>query len=422
MSEGVGMKKSFVLVLLVGLISLGACNLPLAPTSDGSTEQDAVAATMTAIVEELNATASAQVNVGEQPHSNPETDDAGAVIQNTASWCPAMGYVTYLPAKQQVNYYSVSSKGEEGYSFYGFTDSIYRDEVIVPIVTETGSFGLVYYKEDANAIYKWEPIDVFIPVREGVVRPHLLSAPTSEKIAYSLVTDEGSELFVSTIESASFAQPLLKSPHSDTPLWPVRMLFDDAGNMTGLYVTYGDPNQYYADWFYYGNRLIYIDMTTSESKDILMGDWIVMDVSYTGQYAAVVDGTDDYGLVIYDVNQNDFDPVPLCSGCSRAGAALIRPDDELIAWTEEMGKDYLLRVADIGGNIIYELDSKAAPSLVGTGIDALQPKGWLSDELLLVDTGFFKNEVFVLNITTGELAWKSFGTFISLVYDPALCE
>ena len=81
MSEGVGMKKSFVLVLLVGLISLGACNLPFAPTNDDSTEQDAVAATMTTIVEELNATASAQVNVGEQPNSNPETDDAGAVIQ-----------------------------------------------------------------------------------------------------------------------------------------------------------------------------------------------------------------------------------------------------------------------------------------------------------------------------------------------------
>ncbi|MEE4194174.1 MAG: hypothetical protein V2J07_03145 [Anaerolineae bacterium] len=417
------MKKLLFMYLLISMFLVGACNLPLGPTGDALTEEEAVAATMTAFVEELNSAATAQVDINEQPHSNPDAGVAGSIVQEEIPWCPAVGYVTYLPGKQQIDYYTVSSMGEESVSYYGFTDAIYQDEVIVPFGSgDPGSLSLVYYKEDANAIYQWKPVDVFTPVREQVVQPHLVSAPTSEKIAFSTVTDEGSELFVSTIEAAAFAQPLLKSTHSGSPLTPLRLLFDEAGNMIGLYITYADPTQAYADWFHYGNRLVYIDMASGVTKDILMGDWIVLDVSPTGRFAAVVDSTNDDGLVIYDINQNQFNSVPLCSGCSRAGAALIRPDDGLIAWTEEMGNDYLLRVADLSGNIIYELDSKAAPALVGTGIDAFQPKGWLSADLLLVDTGFFKNEVFVLNVATGELAWKSFGTFISLAYDPELCK
>jgi hypothetical protein len=395
-------------------------------------EADAIAATMTVLVQQLDATATAQAEmnegqpVGESIGEEPASPIATPLIVEDIPWCPAMGYLTHLPARQEVIYWPVAAMGKDKVIYGNFPDSIYQGEAIVPLDgdSDPNTLSLVYFKAQDDTIYQWKQMNTIEAAREEVYQSHLIMAPASDKLAFSIVRQNSSEVFVSSISAMSFAQPLLKASVEGSALDPVRMLLDDAGNLVGLYVTYVDDAPDFSEWFRYGRGLVYVNMASGEATDILAGDWIVLDVSETGRTAAIIDSLGEYGLVIHDVNQNNSTSVPLCAGCTKAGAALIRPDDGMVAWTEEQGagESYLLRVADAAGNVIFEMDSAQATDLTGFEVDALQAKGWLTSGLLLVDSGFVKNQVFVVNIVTGTVEWKSAGNFLSLVYNPELCK
>lgn len=428
------MKKSMLFLLLIGLLLLGACNLPLPAggNENGMTEEEAVSATMTAIVAELNASATAQAGgdtetpQGTRPDVEGQEPTTEPIIIEEIPWCPAVGYLTHRPGMGEVAYWPVINMGKGEVVFAGFTDSIYKGEAIVPLDDDTdpNTLSLVYFKAQDDAIMQWKQMSSIELVREGVFKSHLIMAPASDKLAFSVVSNNGSEVFMSNTWTATFAQPLLKSPRTDLALDPIRMLLDDAGNLLGLYVGYVNADTVNDHWYRSSQGLVYIDVVSGEPKDILDESWKVLDVSETGRLAAVIDPNASNAISIYEVNQNALAVIPFCDGCTDAGGALIRPDDGLVVWTEKRGdsENYVLRVADSAGNIAFEMDSTQASELVGVQVDALQAKGWLTSGLLLVDTGLVKNQVFVLNIATGTVVWKSAGNFLSLVYDPEMCK
>lgn len=427
------MKKYLIPILYIFILLISGCNLPIAAVSDGMTEEEAVSATMTAWVEHLDATATALVAGNSDIVTNTETGggEEGAavaelVVEEDISWCPAIGYMTHRSGDHQIAYWPVSSAGRDQVVFEGFIDPIYQGEAIVPLDGDgdPDTFSLVYFMASDDAVHQWKNMESLEIVREEVFKSHLLMAPASEKLAFSVVNSDGSEIFVATISAAGFAQPLLKSSYTGSSLDPVRMLLDDAGNLIGIYVTYVDTTTIDEYWYRSGRRLIYVDLSTGEAKDILTGEWRILDVSQTGRLAVIVDSEEGNAITIYEINQRLGKRVDLCEGCIDAGAALIRPDDGMVAWTEKMrdNDEYVLRVADSGGNLVLELNSTDATGQAGFTVDALQAKGWLSSGILLVDSGNIKNQVFALNIVTGQIEWKSSGNFLSLVYDPELCK
>lgn len=429
------MKKSTVFLLLFGLVVLGGCNLPITAPETGMSQETAVSGTMTAIVSALNATATAQAG---GMVDNEGMDDQNEVIEETPlpttepiimediPWCPAVGYITHRPGKQEIAYWPVINMGKEEIIYSGFSESIYRGEAILPLDDDVDpeTMSLVYFKAQDDAIYQWKQMQSFELVREDVFKSHMIMAPASDKFAFSVVNNQGSEIFMSTTWTAGFAQPLLKTSRTDLALDPLRMLLDDAGNLLGLYVGFVNADTVNDYWFRSSQGLVYIDVASEEPRDILDESWQVLDVSQTGRLAAVIDPNAGSAVSIYEINQNAIATIPFCDGCTEAGAALIRPDDGLVAWTEKRGEGevYLLRVADTSGNVTFEIDSTQASALVGVEVDALQAKGWLTSGLLLVDSGLVKNQVFVLNVVTGDVPWKSSGNFLSLVYDPDVCK
>ena len=430
------MKKSMLLLLLMSLMLLGACNLPV-PTpgnGNGMTEEEAVSATMTAIVAELNASATAQAGGATEAEqgTRPDLEQDGQqptdepIIIEDIPWCPAVGYLTHRPGMEEVAYWPVVGMGKDEVVYAGFTDSIYKGEAIVPLDDDSNpdTLSLVYFKAQNDAIMQWKQMSSIELVREDVFKSHLIMAPASDKLAFSVVSNNGSEVFMSNTWTATFAQPLLKSSRTDLALDPIRMLLDDAGNLLGLYVGYVNADTVNNHWYRSSQGLVYVDVVSGEPKDILDETWKVLDVSETGRLAVVIDPNASNSVSIYEINQNALAVIPFCDGCNDAGGALIRPDDGLVAWTEKHGdsENYVLRVADSSGNITFEMDSSQASERVGVEVDALQAKGWLTSGLLLVDTGLVKNQVFVLNIVTGTVVWKSAGNFLSLVYDPEMCK
>ncbi len=397
------------------------------------TEEEAISATMTAWIQNLDATATAMAGGNSDIETNTETgggdetaNPSEAIVMEDIPWCPAVGYMTHRSGDQEIAYWPISSQGSDQVVFEGFSDQIFQGEAIVPFDgdSDPNTFSLVYFMGSDDAIHQWKNMETSEIIREEVYKSHLIMAPASDKLAFSVVHEEGSEVYLSSVSAAGFAQPLLKSSFSGSALDPVRMLLDKAGNLIGLYVTYVYTDTSDDQWYRFGRSLTYIDMSSGEAKLILPGHWIVLDVSQTGRLAVVVDSLEGNAITIYEVNQKFSAPIAHCEGCTDAGAALIRPDDGLIAWTEKMGnsENYKLRVADSSGNVVFELDSAEATAQAGFPVDAMQAKGWLTSGILLVDSGIVKNQVFAINIVTGLIEWKSSGNFLSLVYDPELCK
>jgi uncharacterized protein len=263
----------------------------------------------------------------------------------------------------------------------------------------------------------------------------MTGVPASPVIAYSTLQYEEngaliySKVYLGDYQTLASAAPVLviESRESEyiTPL-AIRMENQEA---VGIWFTYhlmgigGTPAL-----FTNNSGLYYFDISADTVYTFLEAGKTLTDLSPNQAYAAWVDGNSGEMQVTDLINGQTVSFPKLPESEPSAGFGLVSPSGGYVAWEEginlipgEEAPVFTVRIATADGNILAEYPHVNFAKTSGLGMETyISLRGWLSDEVLLVDVSQSGKEsesvIVAVNVNENDISLLARGEFAGFAY------